>query len=137
LSRIQDLIAKQRAAIEEVVEHTQEIEVDGEPVTIGIRKVLPPVWDDLIGKCPPRKGRDDDAQMGYNPKALSRAYPNVTVDGETVEAGEWAEFFDGLDPVYRNNIEITIWGVNINDTLRAMRELGKARAGRKSPSPAN
>lgn len=137
MSRIQELIAKQRAKLEEVVEHTLEVEVDGDPVTIGIQKVLPPVWDDLIGASPARKGRVDDDQMGYNPKALSRAYPLVTVDGDDVSPEEWAAFFDGLDPVHRNNIEITIWGVNINDTLRVMRELGKARAGRKSPSPAN
>lgn len=137
MSRIQELIAKQRAKLDEAVEHTLPVDVDGEEVVLGFRKVLPNVWDDLVGRSPARKNRDDDAQMGYNPKALSRAYPKVTVDGEQVSAAEWSEFFDVLDPVYRNHVELTIWGININDTLLAMRELGKARAGQKSPSPAN
>lgn len=137
MSRLKDLIAKQRAKVEAQAENVLDIEVDGEEVAIGITKVDPDAWDALIGISPARAGRVDDARLGYNPKALSRQYPSVTVDGEDVDLDEWGVFFDGLDPVYRNQIELTIWSVNINETLKAMRELGKARAGQKYPSPAN
>ncbi|MGW9268326.1 hypothetical protein [Microbacterium sp. NPDC055599] len=131
------LIAKQREKLEVVRESTLDVEFGGEMVTVGVSKVMPEQWDALIGACPPRPGREDDAQVGYNPKALASQYPNITVDGEKIDPEVWAEGFAIMDPTWRNNIEITIWGVNINESLRALRELGKARAGRKSPSPAN
>lgn len=137
MTDFKDLIAKQREKYENVKESTLDVEFGGEMVTVGVSKVLPEVWDELIGECPPRQGREDDAQMGYNPKALTAIYPEVTVDGEKIDAQDWAAGFAIMDPTFRNNIELTIWGVNINESLQALRKLGKARAGRKSPSPAN
>lgn len=137
VSDFKALIAKQREQLEVVKEATVDVEFGGVMVEVGISKVLPDVWDALIGECPPRPGREDDAQVGYNPKALAAKYPNVTVDGVKVDPEDWASGFAIMDPPHRNNIEVTIWGVNINESLKALRELGKARAGRKSPSPAN
>lgn len=131
------LIEKQRETLAVVRESTLDVEFGGELVTIGVSKVLPEEWDALVGACPPRPGRQDDAQVGYNPKALAARYPNVTVDGEKIDPDVWAEGFAIMDPTWRNNVEITIWGVNINESLKALRELGKARAGQSSPLPAN
>lgn len=131
------LIEKQRKKLETVEESTLDVEFGGQMVTVGVSKVLPEDWDALIGLCPPRPGREDDAQVGYNPKALTARYPAITVDGEKIDAEDWAAGFAIMDPAFRNNIELTIWGVNINESLQALRRLGKARAGRRSPSPAN
>lgn len=131
MSSVKDLIAKQRAELE--VDRSQDVPVvlGGELVTLTIGRALPDEWDVLMEANPPRTGVKGDAAVGYNAKAVSRSYPHVSADGEKLDAETWADLFGVLDSVNRNNVEVVIWGVNINDALVKLRELGKERADQK------
>jgi len=130
-SRIKDLIAKQRAEIETSAQQSVDVVLGGELVTLTFDRAQPDEWDALMVANPARQGAKSDASVGYNVKAVSRAYPHVSVDDEALDAETWGELFDALDSVNRNNVEVVIWGVNINDALMKLRELGKARADQK------
>lgn len=129
MADIKALIAKQRAELEVVKQATVEVAVGGELVKLSFDRAVDE-WDDLVGLNPPRPGFESDAMVGYNPKGLARAYPHVAQDGERLDAETWADLYSVLDSVHRNNIEVVIWGLNVNETLRELRELGKARAGK-------
>lgn len=131
MSRIKDLIAKQRAELETSAQQSVDVVLGGELVTLTFDRAQPDEWDALMVANPARQGAKSDAAVGYNAKAVSKAYPHVSADGEALDAETWAELFDSLDSVNRNNVEIVIWGVNINDALVKLRELGKARTGQK------
>lgn len=137
MADLKALIEKQRAKNAVAKESVLEVEFGDEKISVGIVKASPEEWDDLVGSHPPRPGNAGDGMVGYNQAAVSAAYPHVTVDGEDVDSAVWAETFSLLDPVWRNSIGVTVWGVNINESLLALSALGKASAGRKSPSPAN
>ncbi|WP_315106373.1 hypothetical protein [uncultured Microbacterium sp.] len=128
---IKDLIAKQRAELETVVEQDVDVVLGGELVTLTFSKALPDEWDTLMATNPPRQGVKGDAAIGYNAKAVSRVYPNVSANGEKLDAETWGELFGVLDSVHRNNVEAVIWGINVNDALVQLVELGKARADQK------
>lgn len=131
MSRIKDLIAKQRAELEVSAQQEVDVVLGGELVTLAFDRALPEEWDALMIANPARPAAKSDAAVGYNAKAVSKAYPHVTADGEKLDAETWADLFTSLDSVNRNNVEIAIWGVNINDALVKLRELGKARADQK------
>lgn len=131
MADIKALIAKQRAELDVVKVATVEVAVGGELVTLSFDKLTPDEWDELVGANPPRVGRESDATIGYNARAVSVGYPKVSQDGERLDGETWAELFGVLDPVHRNSIEVVLWGLNVNSTLRELRELGKARAGKK------
>ncbi|WP_396657108.1 hypothetical protein [Microbacterium oxydans] len=137
MSRIKDLIARQRTEIEATAQQSVDVVLGGELVTLTFDRALPDEWDALMVANPPRQGAKSDAAVGYNAKAVSEAYPRVEADGEKLDAETWAELFSSLDSVNRNNVEVVIWGVNINDALVKLRELGKARADQKQSWPAN
>lgn len=134
---VKKLIEKKRAEAGVIKESSVEVEFSGEKLAVGIVKLSPEEWDDLVGSNPPRHGNAGDGMVGYNQSAVSAKYPRITVGGEELEADVWAEMFSLLDPVWRNSIGVTIWGVNINESLLALAALGKASAGQKSVSPAN
>lgn len=131
MSRIKDLIAKQRAELEVSAQQSVDVVLGGELVTLTFERAMPDEWDALMVANPARPGAKSDAAVGYNAKAVSKAYPHVEADGERLDAETWAELFSSLDSVNRNNVEIVVWGVNINDALVKLRELGKARADQK------
>lgn len=131
------LIEKQRAAVAKVRSDDVEIMVGGELVALTVEKVHPDVWDELMMRNPARHGSDSDTEAGYNTKAVTLAYPRLILEGEALDAATRAELYADLDSTWRNALSIVIWGVNVNGPLSEMRALGKARAGRKSPSPAN
>lgn len=126
---IKDLIAKQRAELAVVKTQAVEVVAGGERVELEFEKLLPDEWDALVASNPPRRGVEGDAMVGYNPKGLAAAYPRVRVAGEDADAESWAELYSVLDSVWRNTIEVSIWGMNVNSSLQALRDLGKARAG--------
>lgn len=128
---VKALIAKQREELAVKKTWTVDVVCGGVKVTVGIDRVLPDVWDDLVASNPPRPGVEGDAMIGYNIKAVSAAYPGVTLDGQVQDAEDWAEFFSVLDSPYRNNIGTVIWGLNVNEALQALRDLGKSPAGEK------
>lgn len=134
---VQALIAAAKKELESGVVHDLPAAVGGENVTLGFEKLPPDEWDLLVGENPPRQSVENDALLGYNPKGVSQNYPRVQLDGELLDAGTWAELYSVMGSVARNAVELTIWGININDQLAAMRAAGKAYAGRKSDSPAN
>jgi hypothetical protein len=131
MADIKALIAKQRAELEVVKQATVPVAVGGELVTLVFDRCTSDEWDDLVGANPPRHGRESDATVGYNVKAVSAGYPHVLVDDERLDAETWAEMFDVLDQPHKNNIGVVLWGLNVNETLRELRELGKGRAGKK------
>lgn len=137
MSSIKDLIAKQRASLEVQKQGDVEVALGGELVTVTIKRALPEEWDGLVASNPPRVGIETDKMIGYNANGVSRVYPHVSLNGEAVDSDTWTEVFDVLDSVHRNNIGVLIWGLNVNEALKELRELGKGRAGKESPSPAN
>lgn len=137
MADLQKLIAKQREELGIVKEQHIDVVLGGEKVSVTLRKAQPEEWDALVALNPPRRGIESDAMVGYNPKGVSRSYPNVHVDGEPVDAETWADMYGVLDSVWKNNIETLIWGINVQEQLKQMHALGKARAGQSSPSPAN
>lgn len=128
---LKKLIAKQRTELEAVKVSVVDVVLGGEKIAIGIRRATPDEWDLLVASCPPRPGVEGDAMIGYNPKAASRAYPEIEIDGGVVDGETWGEVYSVLDSVWRNQVETVIWGVNIQEQLNKRNELGKARAGRK------
>lgn len=137
MTDLKALISKQRAKNEKVVSDDVVIVVGGEPVTLTVERVHPDVWDQLILANPRRKGSESDDEAGYNTKGVTLAYPRLLIDGEALDKETLAELYAELDSTWRNAIGVVIWGINVNHALQEMRALGKVRAGRKSPSPAN
>lgn len=134
---IKALIAKQREELEVVKQGTAEVSLGGALVKLTFERVSADEWDALVGMNPPRPGLEGDATLGYNAKGVSALYPRVQIDGELQDAETWAEVYKVLDVVNRNSVDLVIWGININETMRELRALGKARADEKSSSPAN
>lgn len=128
---LKKLIAKQREELAVEKQGTAEVSLGGELVKLTFVRLLPHEWDELAGKNPPRPGVEGDATLGFNAKGLSASYPGVKVNGELQDPETWAEIYSILDVVNRNTIDLVIWGININETIRELRELGKARAGKK------
>lgn len=131
------LAAKQRAKVAAVVSDDVDIMFGGEKVTLTVERVHPDTWDALMLANPPRKGSKSDEEAGYNTKGVSLAYPRLLNDGEAMTKEQIAELWADLESPWRNAIGIVIWGVNMNHAFQEMRSAGKARAGQKSPSPAN
>lgn len=124
-------IAKQREKLETVQQYDTPIACGDEEYVVSIERATPDEWDDLVNSNPPRPGVEGDATIGYNPKGVAAAYPRVRVDGEPVDADTWAEFFGVLESLHKNNIGLVIWNANVYSVLQELRELGKARAGKK------
>lgn len=131
------LIEKQRAELEVVKSESVDVVLGGEKVTLTVEKVHPDVWDGLMQRNPARPGSDSDVEAGYNTKGVTLAYPRLLQDGVVLDEQTRADLVAVLDSTWRNALSIVIWGVNVNGPLSELRALGKARAGRKSPSPAN
>lgn len=134
---IKDLIAKQREELAVVKQGTAQVSLGGALVKITLERVSADEWSELVGHSPPRPGIEGDATLGYNAGGLSARYPRVAVDDEVLDAETWADLYKVLDVVNRNSVDLVIWGININETMRELRELGKAQAGKKSSLPAN
>lgn len=128
---VKALIAAQRKKLETVKQYDVTVVCGGEEVKVSLERVSPDEWDDLVNANPPRAGVEGDATIGYNPKAVARAYPRVQVDGDEVDAETWGEFFDVLDSLHKNNIGLVIWNANAYSVIQELRELGKGRAGKK------
>jgi hypothetical protein len=124
-------IAKQREKLETVTQYDVTVACGGEEYKVSVERATPDEWDDLVNSNPPRPGVEGDALIGYNPKGVARSYPRVQVDGEPVDAETWGEFFDVLESLHKNNIGLVIWNANVYVVLQELRELGKARAGKK------
>lgn len=131
------LIEKQRAELEVVKSESVDVVLGGEKITLTVEKVHPDVWDGLMQRNPARPGSDSDVEAGYNTKGVTLAYPRLLQDGVVLDEQTRADLVAVLDSTWRNALSIVIWGVNVNGPLSELRALGKARAGRKSPSPAN
>ena len=128
---VKALIAKQREQLAVRKTWTVDVVCGGEKVKIGLDKIEPDAWDALVASNPPRPGVEGDAMIGYNINAVSAAYPSPTIDGQAQSAEDWAEFFSVLESVHKNNIGTVIWGMNVNEPMQELRELGKSPAGEK------
>lgn len=130
------LVDRQRAKNEEVVSEDVDVVLGGEIVRITVQKVIPEVWDKLVMRNPARPGSASDEEAGYNTKGVTLAYPRLLIDDEVLDAETIASIYEVLESTWRNALGIVIWGVNVNGALKELRDLGKARAGQSSPSPA-
>lgn len=138
MTDLKELAARQRAKMTEVVSDTVDVVLGGEKITLEVERLHPDDWDALMIANPARPGSKSDAEAGYNTKAVTLAYPRLKLNGEALTADQIKnDLYADLESPWRNAIAIVIWGVNVNHALVEMRALGKASAGRKSPSPAN
>lgn len=137
MTDLKTLIDRQRAKNEEVVSEDVDVVLGGEIVRLTVQKVIPEVWDKLVMRNPARPGSASDEEAGYNTKGVTLSYPRLLMDGEVLDEQTIASIYEVLESTWRNALGIVIWGVNVNGALKELRELGKARAGGKSPSPAN
>lgn len=127
---VKALIAAQRKNLETVKQYDVTVVCGDQEVKVSLERVSPDEWDDLVNTNPPRAGVEGDATIGYNPKGVARSYPRVQIDGEPVDAETWAEFFDVLASLHKNNIGLVIWNANAYSVIQELRELGKGRAGK-------
>lgn len=136
---LKDLIAKQRAEVENLGSDSVKVALGGELVEVVIIKLRPDEWENLTASNPPRAGIDSDRNLGFNQDHLPKDYPpeRITVAGEPVDAETWADVWSVLTSVNRKNIGTLIWGINVYSAMVELRELGKAEAGQSSSSPAN
>lgn len=137
MADVSKLIAKAKAGLAVQSVHDLDVVIAGEKVKLGFAKASPDEWDLLVVSNPPRPGVEGDSRLGYNPKRVSVGYPNVELDGEVLDAEVWAELYSVIESVWRNMIELTIWGINVNDQLQVLRAVGKVLAGQESSLPAN
>ena len=139
---LKDRIAAAKAELEGAEPATAPVLIGGELSDVTFRPVEGHVWADLTARCPPRPGAVLDGNVGFNPDAVARIYPltHVLVDGEPVEADDWAELLKIIPSPSIKNVAAALWGLNQLEPKRRIEELGKARAGgprKKRRSPAN
>lgn len=134
---VRALIAKQRAELDAAVPVLVEVELAGEVLTVGVRKLSGDDWQELVSKYPPRTGTTDD-RVGFNQKDLPGGYPieYLTVASEPIDADTWRDMYAVLTAPGRNALVATMWGENVMEPMKRLAE-GKAMAGGSSGSPAN
>lgn len=136
------LIAKGRAALDNVEPVDQEVLVAGEIVTIRLWPLAGGEWRNLTTVHPPRAKSVFDQNAGYNMDAVTRAYPKVyIVDGDTVtnvtvpvdpeepEHLRWHDIYDILDGPDMKNLASAVWGLNEYEHQKRVAAAGKALAG--------
>lgn len=136
---VKALIARQRAIIEAPKTDGLNVALGGELVPVEVARLMPDDWQLLVAAHPPRKSSRTDANIGYDQHGLCRSYPadRITVAGEPIDAETWADLWDSLNSVNKNNVHTLIWGLNVYDAIKELQELGKAAAGSPSSSPGN
>lgn len=150
MTDLKDLIARQRAKIEQRAVEPLDVVVDGEVVHLTFSRISTDDWQQLVAEHPPRTFRDTeqgrpkklvyaDSTIGYNQHKLPRDYPaaSITVNGDDVDQSTWAELYSVLATAHQNNVGTVIWGLNVFDAITELENLGKAEAGSLSSLPAN
>lgn len=139
MSELEELIERQRVALESPRFHEITVVVAGVRKTVRVSKLRPDDWQQLVRSCPPSPGYKPDESIGYNQDALPRAYPveRLLVDGEAVSQDLWAALFSVVDSSHKNNLHTAMWDLNVMSSLTELKELGKAEAGQSSSLPAN
>lgn len=130
---LKELIARQRAKVEQAKSDSVDVVLGGELAKIAVQAMRPDEWQKLIGEHPPRAGAGDSS-VGYNQYELTRDYPAelLSVNGEDVTREEWADLFPLLDVAHQNNVHTVVWGVNVFGAIQELQKLGKAAAGQPS-----
>ncbi|PRB02762.1 hypothetical protein CQ047_17820 [Microbacterium sp. MYb72] len=131
------LVATAKQEMETVKVSNVQVVLGGTEITVEVAQLHPDPWEELVARCPVRAGLPGDMTYGYNPKELTRTYPGITIDGQQLSSDDWAEVYSALASVWRNAVEVTIWGVNVLEQAQEMSKLGKALSGKGSPSPEN
>ena len=140
---IDALIARQKAALDNVKPVDQDVLLGDEAVTVRLWPLTGPAWRDLVATHPWREGAQFDQQLGYNLDGVVRDYPKVylVVDGEPVNVTDrWADLFEVLSGADIKNLGFAVWGLNEFDPADRLVKAGKASAGgrrKKQNSPAN
>lgn len=130
------LIEKQRAALDNRPTVDVPVVMAGEVVTVTFAKADQTEWEDLTLAHPARLGTSD-VNIGYDQRAVAAAYPRVVIDGDPVEAEQWAEFYRLLVVTHRKNVATALWGLNVYDDIVEAQNLGKAVAAKSPRSPGN
>jgi hypothetical protein len=105
--------------------------VGGELVSIEFVTIEGSAWSDLTATHPPRKGSEQDANIGFNTDAVVKDYPiaAVRVAGEPTDAESWADLFSVLDGPTIKNCGTAVWGLNQYTPHKRIVDAKKATAG--------
>lgn len=128
---VQERIAKAKAELADAKPTTVDVEFGGEITVLGFTPIRGDEWDELTVLNPPRKGAVLDGNIGYNIKAVLKAFPvdHVTIDGEPATQDVYTDIVSVLaSPHIKRASEVLF---HIQQMLPAQRliELGKASAG--------
>ncbi len=131
---LSELIARQRAAVENPPSESLNVILGGELVEVTVTKLRPEEWQKLVAARPPRTTSKTDRNIGYDQFAVPRDYPaeRITVAGSEVTAEQWRDLFTLVDSMHQNNIHTVMWGLNVYAAIQELQKLGEARAGQQS-----
>lgn len=140
---IEELIAKQKATLDNVKPVDQDVILGEDLVTVRLWPLSGVAWRDLTAVNPPRAGSTLDQQLGYNLDGVVRSYPRVyLVDGDDINdpSEHWPGLVDVLTGADLKNLGFAVWGLNEFDPADRLVKAGKASAGgrrKKQNSPAS
>lgn len=149
MSKITELIAKQKQMTEELVAEAEAYYASVGPVEVEtvfgetkakflIPFMHPRKFSDLADHHPPRPGVAVDGPLWFNIDAVARVYPGVTllVGGEADDMYRvrdkeavyvWPELYDEMPPEDQQNFRMAVWGLNVWEPQQR-REAKKAQA---------
>lgn len=137
------LVAKAKAALDNVEPTDQDALLGDELVTVRFWPVSGQEWRELVAKHPWREGSQFDQALGYNLDSVLTEYPKVyLVQGDDVTnvSDRWASICEVLSAPDLKNLAIAVWGMHEFDPQRRLDAAGKASKGGRSKrrsSPAN
>lgn len=136
------LIAKGRAALENVQPVDQDVMIGDELVTVRFWPMTGGEWRAFTAAHAPRAKSVFDQNAGYNVDAAVRGYPktylvqgddvvNVAVpaDPEKPDHLRWHDIYDLLSGPDMKNLAIALWGINEFEHQKRFAQAGKASAG--------
>ena len=134
MTSLDDLIAQQKAQIENFETDDLNIVMAGQLVPLKITALLPTEWSMVVAANPPRPGAARDKNLGMNTNTLPSDYPavKITVNGEAVDQEKWRSIYAVLDSINRENVATVMWGLNVWAAMQKLTALGKAQAGETS-----
>lgn len=112
---IDELISKQKAALDSVEPVDQDVLLGDDIVTVRLWTLAGIAWRNLIATCPAREGAPFDQQLGYNLDAVVANYPRINLingDDTTDVAEQWPSIAAVLTAADIKNFGFAVWGLN-------------------------
>ncbi|MDR6868449.1 hypothetical protein J2Y69_003065 [Microbacterium resistens] len=142
---VDELIAEARQVFETAEPVEQDVLLGTRQVTVRLRPLDGTAWEDLTAQHPPRPRVPRDHDLGYDLKAVLKAFPRVEiVDGDEVDdllrVGEdgqttnrWPAVVDALAAPDIKNLTVALWGAHEWEHQKRMVAAGKASKGQHAP----